>query len=207
MTSHTPAGILFDVDIALRPDGASGLICSSVASFEKYQLSSAWVWEHQALTRARFCAGDEAIGHRFESLRQQVLRLPRDPEKLRTEILNMRTRMHDAHPNRTSLFDLKHDDGGMIDIEFMVQFLVLRHAVQYPELTGDIGNIALLKLCGQLRLVDAALAEQVADAYRMFRRLQHQIRLRGEERARVAVERIAKERASVEALFAQVFAG
>jgi glutamate-ammonia-ligase adenylyltransferase len=207
MTSHTPAGILFDVDIALRPDGASGLICSSIASFEKYQLSSAWVWEHQALTRARFCAGDEAIGHRFESLRQQVLRLPRDPEKLRTEILAMRKRLHDAHPNRSPLFDLKHDDGGMIDIEFMVQFLVLRHADHYPELTADIGNIALLKLCGQLGLVDAGLAGQVADAYRMFRRLQHQIRLRGEERARVAVERIEGERASVVALFAQVFAG
>jgi glutamate-ammonia-ligase adenylyltransferase len=205
MTSHTPAGILFDVDIALRPDGASGLICSSIASFEKYQLSSAWVWEHQALTRARFCAGDEAIGHRFEHLREQVLRLPRAPDKLQSEILGMRKKMHDAHPNRSPMFDLKHDDGGMIDIEFMVQFLVLRHAAAHPELTGDIGNIALLKLCGQLGLIDAALAGQVANAYRLFRRLQHQIRLRGEERARVAVERISKERASVEALFAQVF--
>ncbi|MET0964727.1 MAG: bifunctional [glutamate--ammonia ligase]-adenylyl-L-tyrosine phosphorylase/[glutamate--ammonia-ligase] adenylyltransferase [Noviherbaspirillum sp.] len=206
MTSHTPAGILFDVDIALRPDGASGLICSSITSFEKYQLSSAWVWEHQALTRARFCAGDEAIGHRFENLRQRVLQLPREPDKLKSEILGMRKKMLDAHPNRSPMFDLKHDNGGMIDIEFMVQFLVLRHAAAHPELTGDIGNIALLKLCGQLGLIDAALAEQVADAYRIFRRLQHQIRLRGEERARVAVERIRKERASVEALFAQVFA-
>ena len=205
MTSHTPAGSLFDVDIALRPDGASGLICSSIASFEKYQLSSAWVWEHQALTRARFCAGDETIGHRFEHLREQVLRLPRAPDKLQSEILGMRKKMHDAHPNRSPMFDLKHDDGGMIDIEFMVQFLVLRHAAAHPELTGDIGNIALLKLCGQLGLIDAALAGQVANAYRLFRRLQHQIRLRGEERARVAVERISKERASVEALFAQVF--
>ena len=206
MTSHTPAGILFDVDIALRPDGASGLICSSIASFEKYQLSSAWVWEHQALTRARFCAGDEAIGQRFEHLREQLLRLPRDPVQLKSEILGMRRKMHDAHPNRSPLFDLKHDDGGMIDIEFMVQFLVLRHAATHPELTGDIGNIALLKLCGRLGLIDAGLAEQVAHAYRLFRRLQHQLRLRGEERARVAVERIADERASVEALYAQVFA-
>jgi glutamate-ammonia-ligase adenylyltransferase len=83
---------------------------------------------------------------------------------------------------------------------------VLRHAADYPELAGDIGNIALLKLCGRLGLIDAALAEKAADAYRIFRRLQHQIRLRGEERARVAVERIAAERASVEALCAQVFA-
>lgn len=206
MTSHTPAGILFDVDIALRPDGASGLICSSIASFEKYQLSSAWVWEHQALTRARFCAGDEEIGQRFEQLRERVLRLPRDQDKLKQEILAMRKKMHDAHPNRSPMFDLKHDDGGMIDIEFMVQFLVLRHAAQHPGLTADIGNIALLKLCGQLGLIDTALAQQVANAYRKFRRLQHQIRLQGEERARVAPERIAQERHDVEALYQQVFA-
>jgi glutamate-ammonia-ligase adenylyltransferase len=205
MTTHTPAGILFDVDTALRPDGASGLIVSSITSFEKYQMSSAWVWEHQALTRARFCAGDSAIGQRFETLRERVLRLPREPEQLKREILSMRKKMHDAHPNRSPLFDLKHDDGGMIDIEFMVQFLVLRHAAQYPQLTGDIGNIALLKLCGELGLVDQVLAQQVADAYRIFRRLQHQIRLQGEERARVGPERIAGERASVEALYAQVF--
>jgi glutamate-ammonia-ligase adenylyltransferase len=205
MTTHTPAGILFDVDTALRPDGASGLIVSSITSFEKYQMSSAWVWEHQALTRARFCAGDSAIGQRFEALREQVLRLSREPEQLRHEILAMRKKMHDAHPNRSPLFDLKHDEGGMIDIEFMVQFLVLRHAAQYPQLTGDIGNIALLKLCGELGLIDQVLAQQVADAYRMFRKLQHQIRLQGEERARVGLERIAGERASVEALYAQVF--
>ena len=205
MTSHTPAGILFDVDIALRPDGASGLICSSIASFEKYQLSSAWVWEHQALTRARFCAGDADIGQRFEQLRERVLCLPRDADRLKTEILAMRRKMHDAHPNRSPMFDLKHDEGGMIDIEFMVQFLVLRHAAQHPELTADIGNIALLKLCGQLGLIDNALAQQVADAYRKFRRLQHQIRLRGEERARVALERVTDERGSVEALYQQVF--
>lgn len=205
MTSHTPAGILFDVDIALRPDGASGLICSSIASFEKYQLSSAWVWEHQALTRARFCAGDEEIGQRFEQLRERVLRLPRDQDKLKQEILAMRKKMHEAHPNRSPMFDLKHDDGGMIDIEFMVQFLVLRHAAQHPGLTADIGNIALLKLCGQLGLIDTALAQQVANAYRKFRRLQHQIRLQGEERARVAPERIAQERHDVEALYQQMF--
>ena len=206
MTSHTPAGILFDIDIALRPDGASGLIVSSIASFEKYQVSSAWVWEHQALTRARFCAGDSAIGQRFEALRERVLRLPREPEPLKREILAMRKRMHDAHPNRSPLFDLKHDEGGMIDIEFMVQFLVLRYAVDHPRLTGDIGNIALLKLCGELGLIDPTLAQQVADAYRIFRKLQHQIRLQGEERARVSPERVAGERASVQALYAQVFA-
>ncbi|RBA23776.1 Glutamine synthetase adenylyltransferase [Herminiimonas fonticola] len=206
MTAHTPAGILFDVDIALRPDGASGLLVSTVSSFEKYQTTSAWLWEHQALTRARFCAGDAEIGARFEAIRESVLRQTRDPVALKKEVLEMRKKLHDAHPNRTDLFDLKHDNGGMIDIEFMVQFLVLRDSAQHPRLTGDIGNIALLKLCGELGLIDTALSNTVADAYRTFRKLQHQIRLQGAERARVEMERVAPEIAAVVALWATVFA-
>ena len=206
MTSHTPAGILFDVDIALRPDGASGLLVSTVSSFEKYQVNSAWLWEHQALTRARFCAGDSEIGARFEAIRESVLRQPRDPATLKQEVLEMRKKLQDAHPNRSELFDLKHDTGGMIDIEFMVQFLVLRDAAQHPRLTGDIGNIALLKLCGELGLIDPALSGTVADAYRTFRKLQHQIRLQGADRARVERERVASEIAAVTALWNAVFA-
>jgi [glutamine synthetase] adenylyltransferase / [glutamine synthetase]-adenylyl-L-tyrosine phosphorylase len=185
MTSHTSAGILFDVDIALRPDGASGLLVSSFTAFEKYQRESAWVWEHQALTRARFCAGDPAIGARFETLRAELLKMTRDKNELTHEVLTMRQRMHDAHPNQSDLFDLKHDSGGMIDIEFIVQYLILRYATQYPELTADIGNIALLKLLGQLQLIDASLAKTAADAYRDFRKLQHQIRLKGADKARI----------------------
>jgi len=185
MTCHTPAGILFDVDIALRPDGASGLLVSSLASFEKYQSESAWLWEHQALTRARFCSGDAAIGARFEAIREAVLRQPREAATLTAEVVKMRQKMRDAHPNRSPLFDVKHDTGGMIDIEFIVQFAVLLHAAQYPELTADIGNIALLKLCGKIGLLDATLASDAADAYRKFRKLQHQIRLQGADRARI----------------------
>jgi glutamate-ammonia-ligase adenylyltransferase len=206
MTSHTPAGILFDIDVALRPDGASGLLVSSVASFEKYQTGSAWVWEHQALTRARFCAGDSAIGARFEAIREAVLRQARDEKKLKQEVLAMRKKLHDAHPNRSNMFDLKHDAGGMIDIEFIVQLLVLGHAAQYPQLTADIGNIALLRLCGELGLIDKTLGGDVADAYRVYRRLQHQIRLQGEERARVECERVAIEAERVKQLWAIIFA-
>ena len=203
MTSHTSAGILFDVDIALRPDGASGLLVSSIASFEKYQAASAWTWEHQALTRARLCAGDAAIVARFEAIREAVLRQSRDIEKLRQEVLSMRQKMHEGHPNRSTLFDLKHDAGGMIDIEFIVQFLVLCHAQQYPQLTADIGNIALLKLCGELGLIDPAVAGATADAYRGFRKLQHQIRLQGKEQARVEIDRVAAEAALVKQLWRQ----
>lgn len=205
MTSHTSAGILFDIDIALRPDGASGLLVSSFSAFEKYQRQSAWVWEHQALTRARFCAGDAAIGARFEALRIELLRQYRDQDGLRKEVLAMRQRMHDAHPNRSGMFDLKHDPGGMIDIEFIVQYLVLSHAGQHAEMTGDIGNIALLQLAGRLGLIDAAVGDSVADAYRLFRKLQHQIRLRGEDRARIDPSSVDRESQAVLALWRAIF--
>ncbi|TCS38665.1 glutamate-ammonia-ligase adenylyltransferase [Paucimonas lemoignei] len=206
MTSHTAAGILFDVDIALRPDGASGLLVTSVTSFEKYQMESAWLWEHQALTRARFCAGDADIGARFESIREAVLRKPREEASLKHEVLAMRKRLREAHPNASTLFDLKHDEGGMIDIEFMVQYLILRHAAQYAELVPDIGNIALLKLCGKLGLINSELAEKTADAYRKFRKLQHQVRLQGADKARVAPQRVEKDVTAVTQLWAEIFA-
>jgi glutamate-ammonia-ligase adenylyltransferase len=206
MTSHTSAGILFDIDTALRPDGASGMLVSSVAAFEKYQSNSAWVWEHQALTRARFCAGDVGIGQRFEQIREAVLRKERPADgPLKQEVLAMRKRMYDAKPNHSELFDLKQDPGGMIDIEFIVQFLVLQHAAAYPQLTANAGNIALLKLCGELRLIDAGLAASVGDAYRKLRKLQHQLRLQGQDLARVDPSLLDGHPAQVSALWLSIF--
>nr|WP_314545127.1 bifunctional [glutamate--ammonia ligase]-adenylyl-L-tyrosine phosphorylase/[glutamate--ammonia-ligase] adenylyltransferase [uncultured Massilia sp.] len=207
MTTHTPAGILFDIDTALRPDGASGMLVSSVNAFERYQESSAWIWEHQALTRARFCAGDAAIGARFEAIRERVLRQDRSAsaDRLRDEVVRMRLRMREAHPNRSVLFDLKQDEGGMIDIEFIVQYLVLRHAAAYPELTANAGNIALLRLCGRLGLIDAGLAEEVAAAYRTMRRLQHQVRLQGQDNARVEPALVAVHAGAVTRLWQACF--
>ncbi|MES2072486.1 MAG: bifunctional [glutamate--ammonia ligase]-adenylyl-L-tyrosine phosphorylase/[glutamate--ammonia-ligase] adenylyltransferase [Pseudomonadota bacterium] len=201
MTSHTPAGILFDIDIALRPDGASGLLVSSVASFARYQEKSAWPWEHQALTRARFCAGEIGIAAQFEQIRENVLRQARDPGQLRTEVIAMRKKMRGAHQNRSELFDLKQDPGGMIDIEFIVQYLVLKYAHEFPQLTANSGNIALLKLCAELGLIDAGLAAQTADAYRYFRKLQHKHRLQGDEKARVPQEQVAAQVAATTALW------
>ncbi len=205
MTCHTSAGILFDVDIALRPDGASGLLVSSLTSFERYQTQSAWLWEHQALSRARFCAGDQRLGERFEALRIQILRQSREPEKLQQEVLSMRQKMYAAHPTRTNDFDLKQDAGGMIDIEFMVQFLVLRHAAQYPELTANSGNIALLTTCGKLGLINVDLALKTANAYRHFRRQQHQLRLQGKEHAKIDMASVADEVTAVNELWNSIF--
>ncbi|WP_395406165.1 bifunctional [glutamate--ammonia ligase]-adenylyl-L-tyrosine phosphorylase/[glutamate--ammonia-ligase] adenylyltransferase [Pseudoduganella sp. UC29_106] len=207
MTSHTSAGILFDIDTALRPDGASGMLVSSVQSFEKYQQSSAWIWEHQALTRARFCAGDADIGERFEKIRCQVLRKERpDAAALKQEVLAMRQRMRDARPNRSELFDLKQDEGGMIDIEFIVQYIVLQFAPKYRELTGNIGNIALLKLAGSLGLIEPELGAAVADAYRDMRKWQHQLRLQGQEQSRIDPAKVTLHAANVKRLWNAIFA-
>ncbi|MDB5904511.1 MAG: glutamate-ammonia-ligase adenylyltransferase, partial [Betaproteobacteria bacterium] len=146
LTSMTSAGLLYETDLRLRPDGASGLLVSTVDAFREYQTLHAWPWEHQALTRARFVAGDASIGRAFEAIRIAILRQPRDLAALEAAVIEMRRKMLDAHPNASGLFDLKHDPGGIIDVEFIVQYLVLGCAHAHEALTGNIGNLALLKL-------------------------------------------------------------
>ena len=177
ISSQTSSGILFETDLRLRPNGDSGLLVSSVEAFRKYQLESAWVWEHQALTRARYSAGERSIGAAFEKIRCEILQQPRDLADLKREVLAMRSRMLAAHAGRSDLFDLKQDPGGLIDVEFIVQALVLGYSHQHPELTGNLGNIALLKIAGRLGLIPSTLAETVANAYREYRRTQHALRL------------------------------
>ncbi len=188
LSSFTSSGRLYEIDLRLRPNGASGLLVSSIPAFAEYQQRHAWVWEHQALTRARFCAGDAGVGKQFEAIRHKVLRQPRDPVALRQEIVAMRQKMRDEHPGKNGLFDIKHDRGGMVDIEFMVQFLVLAHASAYPELTANSGNLALLKCAGTLGLIDAQLAEEVCSIYRRLRALQHKMRLNSQSPCRVDTE-------------------
>ena len=130
-------------------------MASSLASFRRYQREQAWTWEHQALTRARFVAGDATIGAAFEAERETILRTPRDRERLAADVIEMRRKMAAGHPNRTASFDLKHDVGGMVDVEFAVQYVVLAHAHEHPALTGNLGNIALLRIAGELALVPA----------------------------------------------------
>lgn len=205
LTSITPAGVLYDTDLRLRPDGASGLLVSPLASFREYQEKHAWVWEHQALTRARFAAGDAAIGREFEALRIAIMRQRRDLATLARDIVAMRKKILDAHPNPTALVDLKHDHGGIIDVEFIVQYLVLGHSHLHPELTGNIGNLALLKLAGRLGLIPQVRALAAHDAYREFRRRQHRMRLAGEKYARVPPSDVSQHTQAVLDLWQTVF--
>jgi glutamate-ammonia-ligase adenylyltransferase len=206
LTSFTPAGVLYETDLRLRPDGAAGLLVSRLDAFDEYQRGKAWPFEHQALTRARFAAGDAQIGRRFEALREEILRLPRDPAKLRAEVADMRARMAAGHPNPTALFDVKHDRGGIVDVEFCVQYLVLAYAQRYPELTGNIGNLALLKLAARLGLLGGSVADAAHHSYREFRRMQHALRLQGERYARVPrAGPVSALIEAVERLWAEVF--
>jgi glutamate-ammonia-ligase adenylyltransferase len=205
MSTLTAAGVLYETDLRLRPDGASGLLVSSTEAFDDYQRHHAWTWEHQAITRARFSCGDAAVGAQFEAIREAILRLPRDRAKLRAEVLEMRQKMHDGHPNATGLFDLKHDSGGLVDVEFAVQYLILAHSAEHPELTANSGNIALLGVAGKLGLIPAEVAGAAADAYRELRRRQHQVKLQGAEHARLPGDELAAEIAAVRALWQAVF--
>jgi glutamate-ammonia-ligase adenylyltransferase len=201
LSARTAAGLLFEIDLRLRPNGAAGMLVSRLGAFEAYQRESAWVWEHQALTRARFSAGDREIGERFEEIRRAALSQRRELPRLRDEVIAMRRKMHEGHPNRSELFDLKHDRGGMVDIEFLVQYLVLGHSCDHPTLLDNAGNIALLGRAAACGLVDAGLATRTADAYRRYRRLQHQLKLDDAAYARVEPGVVAAEREAVTGLW------
>ena len=178
--------MLYETDLRLRPNGAAGLLVSHIDAFREYQFEKAWIWEHQALTRARFVAGDAQIGTRFERHPHRgAVPAARPGRAQAAKSCPMRDKMRDAHPNASGLFDLKHDRGGIVDVEFVVQYLVLGHAHRHAELTGNIGNLALLKLAARLGLLPEDMADGAHAAYREFRRLQHAMRLQGERYARV----------------------
>ena len=206
LSSQTSAGILFETDLRLRPNGDAGLLAVSVDAFRDYQLTKAWVWEHQALTRARFCAGDPAVGERFEAIRCEILCQQRDLATLREEVVAMRKKMTDAHAtNSETHFGLKHDSGGIIDVEFIVQYLVLGHASQHHSLTGNLGNIALLRIAGELGLINPEQALAAGNAYREYRRLQHAKRLSASPKAPIPREGIENHIVAVNRLWKAVF--
>jgi glutamate-ammonia-ligase adenylyltransferase len=203
---------LFEIDTRLRPNGSAGFLVTNAEAFKKYQLreggNAAWVWEHQALTRARFSAGSPSVGAFFDPVRSEVLSQQRDIDQLRVEILEMRHKVHAGHPNANVEFDLKHDAGGMVDIEFIVQFLVLAYAHQYPLLIGNLGNIALLRIASDVGLIAHETAQSVANAYRLLRARQHRLRLDGAEKTRIHLEdefELIAARGAVQALWLEIF--
>jgi [glutamine synthetase] adenylyltransferase / [glutamine synthetase]-adenylyl-L-tyrosine phosphorylase len=202
----TSAGLLYETDLQLRPDGNSGLLVSSDVAFREYQLHKAWTWEHQALTRARFVAGDASIGAAFEAIRIEVLTQIRDAQKLKTEVVAMREKMRAAQAFVANMFDIKHSVGGIIDVEFLVQYLVLIHSNKHQQLTENKGNIALLKRLDTLQIIDHDLAEKVVIAYREYRRMQHALKLQGAPHMRVELTLVSAHMQAVQDLWQRVFA-
>jgi glutamate-ammonia-ligase adenylyltransferase len=190
LTAHTVLGAAYATDFRLRPHGEGGQLVSSLRAFRQYQMSSAWTWEHQALTRARWLAGDPDLGRALHDLRVEVLRRPRDPDQLRADVLAMRERlfMHARGAGEQGTFDVKHGRGGVIDVEFIAQHLILRHAAAHAALCEAADNASALGLGASLGLLPDELARATAAAYRQYRTWMHRERLRGNESVRVSTK-------------------
>ena len=211
LTLQTRAGGLFDIDTALRPNGSSGLLVSSIKSFAAYQQgrgsNTAWTWEHQAITRARWCAGHPALQAPFDAVREAVMTAPRSPKALKEEVLAMRDKLRAAYPGRAGCFDLKHGAGGMLDCEFALQALQLMHSAVHPELIANLGVIALLQRAERGGLLRPGIGLAAANAYRAMRAAQHRLRL-DEKPTQVPLDGLgdlAAHRDAVLALWAAVF--
>ncbi|MBI3775398.1 MAG: bifunctional [glutamate--ammonia ligase]-adenylyl-L-tyrosine phosphorylase/[glutamate--ammonia-ligase] adenylyltransferase, partial [Gammaproteobacteria bacterium] len=200
-TAHTPSGVLYEVDLRLRPSGASGLLVSSVEAYAEYQSSEAWTWEHQALVRARPVAGDAAVAQRFAAIRHEVLARPRALAQLRSEVRAMREKMRATFTSPgPGKFDLKQGHGGIVDIEFLVQFGVLAWAHEYPALLKFTDNIRLLDELGKANKLGADEVQLLCDAYRSYRARQHKAALQNVP-ALADADRYAPSRAAVIAIW------
>jgi glutamate-ammonia-ligase adenylyltransferase len=180
LSTPTAAGILYETDMRLRPSGDSGMLVSHIQGFGEYQHSDAWTWEHQALIRARAIIGDQPLCHRFEQIRRQILTAPRDFDRLRQEVAAMRTKLRQAQsPSAEEAFDIKEDPGGIMDIEFIVQYLILRHARRHPQITRWTDNVRQLQALSEHGILDRPIAFGLRRAYLILRATVHRLNLKG----------------------------
>ncbi|MFN0002462.1 MAG: bifunctional [glutamate--ammonia ligase]-adenylyl-L-tyrosine phosphorylase/[glutamate--ammonia-ligase] adenylyltransferase [Pseudohongiellaceae bacterium] len=179
LNTQTVTGKLYEIDMRLRPSGASGVLVSSILAFSLYQHQHAWTWEHQALVRARAVAGSPSVAAAFNSIRREVLGKKRDQNILIDEIVTMRQRMRKELRTKktTNNFHIKHDAGGLIDIEFMVQYLVLAWAYQYPQLLEFSDNVRLLELAVSCEILPAQVANKLHTIYVAYRTRLHRLAL------------------------------
>ncbi|WP_137922391.1 bifunctional [glutamate--ammonia ligase]-adenylyl-L-tyrosine phosphorylase/[glutamate--ammonia-ligase] adenylyltransferase [Hydrogenophaga sp. 2FB] len=207
LTVKTGEGDLFEIDTALRPNGNSGLLVTSFTAYANYQQqrgsNTAWTWEHQAMTRARFVLGEAALSDKFDAVRENVITAERDPTSLAAEIVAMRAKVRAAHPVRGTQFDVKHSPGGMVDVEFAVQYLVLLHSRAHPELRANTGNINLLRRAEDAGLLEPGMGEAAGRAYRELRQIQHRARL-DEAPTQVDAEQVQEASRAVLALWQHV---
>ena len=176
-TLRTHAGRLYEVDVRLRPNGLSGASASGLQSWADYQRDKAWVWEHQALVRARAVAGDVRLAADFARRRAEIIRLPRAAPELKNAILEMREKMRREKPGPADAFDIKASRGGMVDIDFLVQYLVLLHAAHVPSLADTTETLILLERLAQSGTLDSADAQKLSAAWSRYLQTEHRKKL------------------------------
>lgn len=205
MTTLTPSGKLYEIDIRLRPSGNSGLLTHSLSAFEHYQQTEAWTWEHQALVRARFVAGGKAVKTGFKRIRKAVLEQDRNDEKLRKSVLDMRNKMRQSYRRPPAgMIHVKHGRGGVTDIEFIVQYLLLKHTKEHRHLvrcSDNMRQIAALELFDVVRSADATI---LRSSYREFRFWIHHRQLLG-ERAVAPTAKFERQMSEVRHIWDKVF--
>ncbi len=178
LTAQTPAGSLYEVDMRLRPSGSSGVLVSHVDAFEQYQIEKAWTWEHQALVRSRPIGGDIRICERFQAIRRRVISQQRNREILRRDVAEMRERLRKEHAGKhLQQFDIKQDIGGIVDIEFLVQYLVLLKSYEYSELLQWTDNVRLLQTLIETGILADFQAHFLKEAYLTYRAVVHRLSL------------------------------
>lgn len=197
LSTRTQTGILYDIDMRLRPDGGGGVLVTHIDQYQAYQLKTARTWEHQALIRARTIIGDPPLLDRFHAIRTMVLQRRRDQHHLQDDVTRMREKLRDQHgPPSAELFDLKQDPGGIIDIEFLVQYLVLRLAPDYPELIEWTDNVRLIQTLIETGIIHDRQAYLLKQAYLSYRMVAHRLALQ-EKPAKIDIGRFQNRRQAV----------
>lgn len=205
LTTHTSAGMIYETDMRLRPSGSSGVLVSHIEGFREYQINEAWTWEHQALIKARPVGGDIHMARRFKKIRNEVLGRPRDQAKLKKEVIIMRERMRSEQSNtEPDFFNLKQDQGGIVDIEFLVQYLVLLKSCEYPELLKWTDNVRILETLNKNAVIDDQTARILKVAYLTYRAAVHQLSLQ-EMPAKVPENKYRGLRRNVEDIWERIF--
>lgn len=201
LTMHTSAGTLYGADMRLRPGGSSGMIVSHIEAFEEYLENQAWTWEHQALIRARPITGDPGLFARFDRVRETVLGKARDPHALKIEVHDMRERMRKERLNRAEgLFDLKQDPGGIVDIEFLVQSLILKNAHEFPDIMVWTDNIRLMESLSVEGLISGHESQVLQETYVAMRQVIHRLTLQ-EKEAIISQDLFQEKAAKIQAIY------
>ncbi|NIA09157.1 MAG: bifunctional glutamine synthetase adenylyltransferase/deadenyltransferase, partial [Nitrospiraceae bacterium] len=200
LTIHTQVGILYEVDMRLRPSGSSGVLVSSLDAFSEYQKNLAWTWEHQALVRARAIAGDPWLCKKFEDLRKDIIKMPRDPMALKTSVREMRDRLIDKATDR---FDIKHGPSGLIDIEFLIQYTVLANAHQHPDLAEWRNDTRLIEAFRQKALISKRYTDTLIEASVDYRKEINQLSLQ-ERPPLLEADALLEQRAAVQKIWNEI---